>query len=118
MPNSTQPVVVKLDREERTVHIEWQDGHESTYSWAGLRATCPCVDCRGGHAAMAAGIDPELMRDPPASPWCIERLRPVGNYALGILWDDGHNTGIHAWHMLRGLCPCDECRERAVESDL
>lgn len=110
MTDPTQPVLVKLEREERTVVIEWQDGHRSVYSWAGLRATCPCVECRGGHAAMSQSIDPDLMVNPPAQPWCIEHLRQVGNYALGIRWDDGHDTGIYAWDLLRALCPCDECR--------
>lgn len=110
MADPTQPVLVKLERDDRTVIIEWQDGHQSVYSWDGLRATCPCVECRGGHAAMAQPIDLELMVNPPSQPASIEKLRQVGNYALSILWDDGHDSGIYVWEMLRYLCPCDECR--------
>ncbi|MFQ5856480.1 MAG: gamma-butyrobetaine hydroxylase-like domain-containing protein [Anaerolineae bacterium] len=110
MIDPTQPVLVTLEREDRTVLIEWQDGHQSVYSWDGLRITCPCVECRGGHAAMAQPMDVELMVNPPPHPARIELLRQVGNYALGIRWDDGHDTGIYVWEMLRALCPCDGCR--------
>ena len=33
----------------------------------------------------------------------------VGNYALAPTWQDGHNTGIYSFRLLRGLCPCDDC---------
>lgn len=91
MVDPSQPVLVKLEREEQTIVVEWQDGHRGVYSWDGLRATCPCVECRGGHAAVAQPIDADLMVNPPRQPARIEHLRQVGNYALGIRWNDGHN---------------------------
>jgi len=33
----------------------------------------------------------------------INELRPVGNYAVRIVFDDGHNTGLYAWSYLRLL---------------
>jgi DUF971 family protein len=30
----------------------------------------------------------------------------VGNYAIGIRWSDGHETGIYSFERLRQLCPC------------
>jgi DUF971 family protein len=29
----------------------------------------------------------------------------VGNYALQLNWQDGHNSGIYRWDYLRQLCP-------------
>lgn len=44
----------------------------------------------------------------------ISETRPVGRYALGVAWMDGHDSILtHA--SLRGHCPCDACaalRER------
>ncbi len=37
------------------------------------------------------------------------RAEPVGNYALSLIWSDGHSTGIYTWEYLRDLCPCPEC---------
>jgi DUF971 family protein len=28
----------------------------------------------------------------------------VGNYAIALAWDDGHNTGIYAFDYLNGIC--------------
>ena len=39
----------------------------------------------------------------------------VGSYALTIVWEDGHDYGIYNWHYLRALCPCAECRGKAVK---
>ena len=33
----------------------------------------------------------------------IEGLEPVGNYAIRISFDDGHDTGIYAWDYLEDL---------------
>ena len=33
----------------------------------------------------------------------IARLDPVGNYAVKIVFDDGHDTGLYTWTYLREL---------------
>ena len=33
----------------------------------------------------------------------IEDIEPVGNYAVAIKFDDGHNTGIFSWSYLQKL---------------
>ena len=33
----------------------------------------------------------------------IERIEPVGNYALRLHFDDGHNTGLYSWSLLHEL---------------
>ena len=33
----------------------------------------------------------------------IERIEPVGNYAIQIYFDDEHNTGIYSWDTLYKL---------------
>ena len=38
-------------------------------------------------------------------------VEPVGNYAIRILWNDGHNTGIYSFEHFRRICPCDACVE-------
>lgn len=39
----------------------------------------------------------------------IENVNQIGNHAIQITWDDGHNTGMYQWETLRELCPCEEC---------
>ncbi|MDH3582151.1 MAG: gamma-butyrobetaine hydroxylase-like domain-containing protein, partial [Hyphomicrobiales bacterium] len=33
----------------------------------------------------------------------IKTLEPVGNYAVRILFDDGHDTGLYSWSYLAEL---------------
>ncbi len=33
----------------------------------------------------------------------IVGIDPIGNYAIRIAFDDGHNTGLYAWDYLRKL---------------
>jgi ATP-binding protein involved in chromosome partitioning len=33
----------------------------------------------------------------------IKDLQPVGNYAIRIVFDDGHSTGLYAWNYLQLL---------------
>jgi len=34
----------------------------------------------------------------------ISAIKPVGNYALQLVFDDGHDTGFYSWPYLYQLC--------------
>ena len=34
----------------------------------------------------------------------IAKVEPVGNYAVRIVFDDGHDTGLYSWAYLHRLC--------------
>jgi DUF971 family protein len=40
---------------------------------------------------------------PPGQPLAIVEVEQVGNYAVRIGFNDGHNTGIYTWRLLRSL---------------
>ena len=109
MTKPPRPANIKADRNERTLTITWQDGHESVYPFAGLRAVCPCVECKGGHEHMGGPPDPRVVRDTPPGDLNLENIAQVGGYALQFFWDDGHSTGIYTWETLRQACPCPQC---------
>jgi DUF971 family protein len=100
---------VKADRTSGELTIVWSDGHESRYSFDGLRALCPCVECQGGHANMGRPVDPAVVRDAPRQGLTLDSVQQVGSYALQFNWGDGHSTGIYTWAMLRDACPCPIC---------
>lgn len=107
--SSSKATGVKADRNQRVVTISWSDGHESSYSFAGLRAVCPCVQCKGGHANMDTPPDPAVVRDAVDPQLNLEKVEAAGSYALQFSWSDGHSSGIYTWELLRQACPCDEC---------
>ena len=101
MGRPPQPVEVRRDADARVVHISWSDGHASVYPFAHLRGWCPCASCQGhsGDKRFIEGGNADL-----------QRIAPVGRYALSFLWGDGHETGIYAYPYLRALCQCAQCR--------
>lgn len=107
--SSIRPAGITANRNQHLLIIHWNDGHQSQYPFAGLRAICPCVSCKGGHANMGGPPDPTIVRDTPPSDLTVERIDPVGNYAILFYWSDGHATGIYNWEYLRAACPCPMC---------
>ena len=102
------PAVISRGEADRTLVIEWRDGHVTRYDWEALRRLCPCALCAGEMGApgtMNAGTI--LM----ASQTFLESLEQVGSYAVRLHWEDGHNTGIYTFDGLRENCPC--CAEPA-----
>ena len=105
-----RPKNVSASRSQGVLTIEWEDGHHSEYPLAGLRAACPCAECRGGHAGMGKSGSPDMLEIPlvPSGSTELEHMEGVGNYALQLVWKDGHSHGIYTWEYLRELCPCGE----------
>lgn len=99
------PTRVDINTAQSTLTIVWDDGHNCTYPFPQLRAACPCVECRGGHANMGK-VPEDLLALPPANVKGFqEPPKQLGHYALQFFWDDGHNTGIYTWEYLYQLCP-------------
>jgi DUF971 family protein len=86
------------------IRIDWRDGHSSDYPLAWLRDHCPCAGCKKEVQQTPFQMYKPVLR--------IESVEPVGNYALRIHWNDGHNSGIYAYDYLRKICPCEGCTGR------
>jgi DUF971 family protein len=95
-----EPVEVRHERKARRVVVTWEDGHESVFPVDYLRSWCPCASCQG-HAPDTKYLGLEGQE--------LVHLDGVGNYAVSFTWQDGHNTGIYSFRLLRELCPCEAC---------
>ncbi len=97
------------------IGIEWSDSHHSQYELQYLRDHCPCAGCTGAHGDAPApqpASSPLQLYKPKLK---IESIEPVGNYAIRIRWNDGHNTGIYSYEYFRRICPCEACRSLSGE---
>ena len=97
---SIYPVGLKVEGGDRLV-IEWNDSVRHVLTWATLRKNCPCAGCRTEREKpppLFPIIKPEEAQ--PAKPRSIE---PVGRYAYQIHWNDGHDSGIYTFEVLRQL---------------
>jgi DUF971 family protein len=104
------PARVIVDKTSGTgVQITWRDGHHSSWTFAFLRAACPCATCHEQREAdgRKPGIAPPKptsllpMFEAPPRPLDVT---PVGKYAIRFKWNDGHQTGLYSWDYLRNVC--------------
>ncbi|MCC6444250.1 MAG: DUF971 domain-containing protein [Armatimonadetes bacterium] len=104
---------IQLDTRQRTLTIEWGDGHRSGYPLGYLRRVCPCALCRDIRRQREEAGGLNLLNGPAATATDeLTDLQPVGLYAMQPVWGDGHNAGIYSFEYLRAVCPCAECGRR------
>ena len=104
MTEKAKPTAVKADKTKRVVTISWSNGRSCDYPFAGLRAVCPCVTCKGGHDNMGGPLDLDVLHNTHDDALMLEAIHQVGGYALQMVWSDGHDTGIYTWDYLRQAC--------------
>ncbi|WP_144185842.1 gamma-butyrobetaine hydroxylase-like domain-containing protein [Elioraea rosea] len=97
------PREIRLRRAEKELVVSFDDGASFTLPAEYLRVESPSAEVQG-HAP-----------DQKVILWGrrhvgILRLEPVGNYAIRIVFDDLHDTGIYSWEYLRELGEQREAR--------
>ncbi len=102
-----KPKNVSASRKEEVLRIEWEDGQTSEIPFGTLRAACPCADCRMSNDQEQGAEKEDMLelniRD--KSTMILEGIEQVGNYAVQLVWRDGHNAGIYTWDYLDNLSP-------------
>ena len=104
-PATLRPTAIRIDKPRKLLVIPWNDGVTSEYNWQALRDACPCAGCRTPEAAPVPDPLPLVFKLKPAKVALLDGAEVVGNYAVRLLWTDGHKTGIYPWEYLRGLAP-------------
>jgi len=93
MPNPTE---VTLRRQSRLLEISFDNGARYALSCEYLRVHSPSAEVRGhGPGQEVLQVNKEAVG--------ISRIEPVGEYALRLHFDDGHNTGLYTWDYLYEL---------------
>ncbi len=87
---------INFDAEKIT--LKWPDGSEKTISNSELRFSCKCARCveetSGKQILKKEDISPDIQ---------AEEVRPLGNYAISIKWNDGHSSGIYPYKSIKEL---------------
>jgi DUF971 family protein len=90
--------------------ITWIDGSTRSFSSETLRRNCPCAGCkerRGdtSHAKPLTGRKRSLtvLESSLSQELELQQIWGVGNYAIGITWGDGHDSGIYTFEYLYQL---------------
>lgn len=81
------------------MELVWSDDQTCSLPFKFIRGECPCAVCvdefSGRRLLDIATISDDIV--PTA-------LSYTGNYALKIVWSDGHDTGLYTWDRLSSLC--------------
>lgn len=90
------PRDIKVHGAERLLEIAFDDGRVFRLPAELLRVESPSAEVQG-HG-------PDEKRLVPGKRGVgIARVQPVGNYAIRIVFDDGHDTGLYTWAYLYEL---------------
>ena len=95
-PNSPRPTDIRLHQSSRLLEISFDDGNSAMLSCEFLRVYSPSAEVRGhgpGQEVLQTGKENVN----------ITGIEPVGNYAIKLIFSDGHDTGLYSWDSLYDL---------------
>lgn len=94
----TSDRLAALDHENGALILRWTDGAEQVLADRDLRLACQCAQCR-------EEMSGKRLLNPNDVPLDIRltRVWSVGNYALGMAFSDGHDTGIYTFKALHAM---------------
>ncbi|MDR2173193.1 MAG: DUF971 domain-containing protein [Burkholderiales bacterium] len=91
-----RPVEIALHSVSRQLELRYANGREIRFSHEFLRVFSPSAEVRGhcpGQEILQTGKkDVQL-----------DRIEPIGHYALRLLFSDGHDSGLYSWDYLAEL---------------
>lgn len=92
----TTPTNIKLHRQSRSLEISFSDEKTFHLSCEYLRVMSPSAEVKGhGPGQEVLQLGKENVN--------ITEIEPMGNYAIKLIFDDGHNTGLYTWDYLYEL---------------
>jgi DUF971 family protein len=96
--NTTEawPIEIRLRKDRRSLVVTFDDGTQSTLTAELLRVTSPSAEVQGHSEAERKTVGGKRSVT-------ILSVEPIGNYAVRIVFDDMHNSGIYSWPFLFDL---------------
>ena len=90
------PTAITYHKTSKTLELSYAGRQSATLPAELLRVYSPSAEVRG-HS------DAERVLQTGKKHVGIDRIEAIGNYAIRIVFDDGHDTGIYSWNFLRDL---------------
>jgi DUF971 family protein len=93
---AVRPTDIVLHQKSRRLEVAFDDGARFELPCEFLRVYSPSAEVRGhGPGQETLPLGKENVN--------IARIEPVGNYAVKLCFDDGHDTGLYSWEWLHYL---------------
>jgi DUF971 family protein len=90
------PVAIRLRTRSRLLEVSFADGSSFELPAEYLRVHSPSAEVQGH------GIDTGVLVTGKEGVG-ITAVEPIGHYAVRLLFDDGHDTGLYTWKYLYEL---------------
>jgi DUF971 family protein len=91
-----RPIEITLHQKSRVLELAFDDGRTFRLPCEFLRVYSPSAEVRGhgpGQETLQTGKEDVEIR----------AIEPVGNYAVKLVFSDGHDTGLYSWDYLYEL---------------
>ena len=95
-PEPAIPLEIRLRRAARLLQVSFEDGSRFELPFEYLRVYSPSAEVKGhgpGQETLVLGKETVGVR----------AIEPVGQYAIKLVFDDGHDTGLYTWKYLYEL---------------
>jgi DUF971 family protein len=96
MQQTPTPTEIKLRKTSRLLDVTFDDGVHAELSFEVLRVHSPSAEVKGhgpGQETLVLGKQDVGIR----------AIEAVGQYAIRLVFDDGHDTGLYSWKYLYDL---------------
>ena len=93
---SDVPVTIRLRKASCQITLEYEDGTSFNLPFEYLRVYSPSAEVQGhgpGQGVLQTGKENVK----------VTSIEPIGSYAVRLIFDDGHNTGLYTWKYLYEL---------------
>jgi DUF971 family protein len=90
------PTGITLHQKSHCLELTYENGEHYRLDFEYLRVFTPSAEARGhgpGQETLQTGKRNVL----------IERIEPVGTYAVRLVYSDGHDSGLYSWDLLHNL---------------
>jgi DUF971 family protein len=96
MTHHPRPSEIRLRQKSRVLEIAFDDGARFELPCELLRVYSPSAEVRGhGPGQEVLQVGKENVN--------ITAIEPVGTYAVKLVFDDGHDSGLYSWDLLYRL---------------
>src|SRR5262245_54645038 len=90
------PTELRLRKDRRTLTVSFDNGEQFDLAAEYLRVKSPSAEVQGHSPQERKTVAGKKNVE-------IIEVKPVGNYAVRLVFDDLHSTGIYSWDYLREL---------------
>ncbi|MEM8988325.1 MAG: DUF971 domain-containing protein [Pseudomonadota bacterium] len=90
------PIELRLKKSDRILEVDFDNGRAVRLTAERLRVDSPSAEVQGHHPSQKKVVTGKQNV-------AIVDMERVGNYAVRLIFDDGHDTGLYTWAYLYDL---------------